>query len=272
MLASSKLSIKWHSTAVMTGKNVILLGSSHVHALMIGATQSAHFGRAVENTYSAKLLDEFIGRHNVVTPGPEPGQYSLRPDVSEWLETSLQADVVLLTISGSNWIAFCASNREPKLDIILPFAPELDDLPDAQVIPYSEMRRRMRENISNIILGIEAFRRHIPASVPVWYVEPPPPVEDNELIRQSPPFADEIARLGVSDPILRLKMYRLHSDIIAEACAASGVPFLPVPDENKTDQGFLLPECVGNSLHGNGLYGWRFVQEIERRLSTTEAA
>jgi hypothetical protein len=244
----------------MLRKKIAMLGSSHVHALMDGVDKTA------ENFYSRKLLQDFVGKHNIVQ---DDGSPRLRDDVAAWVNSSLDADLVLLTISGSDWLEFCASNRNPKIDIILPEAGDLvEELPEAQIIPLAEMRCQMAHRIRHVVRGIEALRKRVPMHIPIWYVASPPPHQDNEFVLRTVPFTRAaIEQNGVTDPLLRLKMYRLHSAIVMEACGAHGLRFVPPPTEGMTGRGFLAPECAGQDcLHANRRYGWYAIQEIERQV------
>jgi len=242
-------------------KKIAILGSSHVYALMAGVDST------VQNIYTSKLLQDFSGMHNIVRDDDPP---TLRDDVAEWIKNSLDADYLLLSISGSDWLAFCASNREPKIDIALPDHPELAQIPNARLIPLAEMRHAMTQRIRHVVRGITALRQSVAPHIPIWYICSPPPVEDNELVRGTVTFAAEIARHGVTDPVLRLKMYLLHSMIVSDTCTANGLPFILPPNETKSGQGYLALDCVGTDcFHANDQYGRYVIRDIERRLNQT---
>jgi hypothetical protein len=236
----------------------MIFGSSHVYALFLGARAIS----TTRNVYDRKLLQDFQGMHNIVRDGEPP---ALRDDVAQWLDTSLQADYLFLTISGSDWLDFCATNRNPKIDIILPNRPDLPELPDAQLVPLAEMRSQTAHRIRHVVRGIEALAVHL--KIPIWYICSPPAQQDNEMIRQTPGFAEAAARDGVTDPVLRLKMYLLHSEIVADACARNRVRFVQPPKGGMVGPGFLAPDCYGSDCaHANAVYGERAIREIDPLL------
>lgn len=242
----------------MAGRRVLILGTSHAYALIHA------IDGGVKNIYSHKLVADFSGKHNVATGDPPV----LKDDVAAWVNSSLDADYVLLPLSSANWLEYCISNRDAKFDLILPFAPDIPEVAGAQVIPFAEMRRELINKIREFLRGIEAMRNHIPRHIPIWYVAPPPPLEDNERLREMARFAEaEIARYGVTDPNLRLKVYLLHSEILAETCAATGVRFLPAPRTALNERGFLPADCIGSDcFHANARYGWHVIRDVERLI------
>ena len=69
-------------------------------------------------------------------------------------------------------------------------------------------------------------------------------------------FKGLIAERGVSPALLRFKLWRLHSGLYREACAALGVEFLPVPLEMQDVEGMLVPQAWNpDPTHVNALYG-----------------
>ena len=241
---------------------VMVLGSSHIFAIGQGITLESPLH------WSFKNLGDFCPGSRIVLPA-EGGweDYHLRPDLAAWLEKELRADRVLLTISGSDWLNYCLSNRPEPFDFILPSRPDLPEIEGARLIPYAEIRRELRQMVRNIVLGVETIRAH--TDLPIAYIQSPPPIEDNEHMRATAMFDQEaIAARGVTPPILRLKLYLLHSEIVRDACEAAGVELVPVPAGTQTSEGFMRPECVGHDvMHANAAYGRSVVADLEARYA-----
>lgn len=245
----------------MPERRITIFGSSHTNALRRGLDRIN-----TQNIYTHKHIRDFSDAHVISTDGDPP---ALKSDIAEWA-ASLDCDYVLFTISGGTWLSYCTSNRDPKIDFVLPSQPDLEEIPGAVVIPFAEMRRELMEEIAHPLRGIAALRASVPSHIPIWYISPPPPIEDNETVRRCALFAGrEIARHGVTDPVLRLKMYLLHSEILSEACTVNGVQLIPPPADALTETGFIVPECIAkDGVHANGRYGARVLRDVENRIET----
>jgi hypothetical protein len=244
----------------MTGKKVTIFGTSHAYALIAG------LDREIKNIYSHKLLADFPHTWQIVEDGDGPPK--LREEIAAWIDVHLDADYIIAPLVGSNWLEYCASNRDPKFDIILPNAPELPELSDAELIPLAEIRHEIGNRIRLHLRGMEALRNYLSERIAIWSVAPPPPIECNDRLRELAPFAAaEISKHGVTDPVLRLKVYKLSNEIIAAKCAAIGMRFLPPPDDAMVGLGFLAPECIHHdAFHANARYGWHVLRQVERLL------
>jgi hypothetical protein len=254
-------------------KKVLVIGSSHIFALAFSIKtddDSTH-------SYDFKNLGDFCPGSRIVIPVDGPmGEGELKSNLAEWLDQGGIGDVdyVLLTISGTDWQNFCLTNRTPRFDITLPFMPDLPSDKEARPIPYAEMHRQLELYIRHIVMGVPMIRARIPAHIPVGYIEPPPPIGDNDFIKAHAPYAAaEIEQHGVSPPALRMKMYQLHSHIVAEACRKAGVHFIRVPNSAKTPEGYLPP--IGykdDPIHANPDWGLLMIHELDRQLPTIGAA
>jgi hypothetical protein len=101
----------------------------------------------------------------------------------------------------------------------------------------------------------------------VTLVGTPPPKKDNEALRKllekEPYFCDWAAQLGqsideikITEPHVRLKLWFLLQDMIAEIGRRHGARFIPVPSELQDEDGFLLEQYWHPDVtHANAAYG-----------------
>lgn len=238
-----------------------VLGSSHIFALYFGVRDNTR------GKYEFKNLGDFCPGSRIVLPVEGDWEdYHLHPGLADWLNTEMKADQLVLTISGSDWLNYCISNRPEKFDFILPSHPDLDLIPDARIIPYAEIRRQMRNDIRHVLLGIKLIREAV--SIPVSYIESPPPIGDNDHISRTAQFdRARIDAYGVTDPLLRRKLYLLHSELVAEACAESDVPLIRVPPHAQTPEGFLPLEGYKDDwIHANDTWGAVMLDHVHQEL------
>jgi hypothetical protein len=246
----------------MDVQRITLLGSSHVFALHAGIDSS------FVHSYTLKHLADFQAGSRIVLPidgGWE--DYHLNPSLGEWLVNDLEADRIALTIGGSDWLHLCLTQRPEPFDFILPNHPDLAEIVGATLIPYTELKRQLRHIIRHVVLGIKLIRDCV--TIPIDYIEPPPPLFDNDYVsKYSKQFHEHMETFGITDPVLRMKTYLLHSEIIAEACCQNNIRMFHVPEQAKTVDGYLIPDEVGTDpMHANSIFGRRVMKVYEAALS-----
>lgn len=139
-------------------------------------------------------------------------------------------------------------------------------IPSFQIVSQSRIKRRFNEIDLDELNGVLAMlNERGPSSVTL--LGTPPPKKDNEALRkllaQEPYFCDWAAQLGqsiedikITDPHVRLKMWFLLQDMIAEIAHRHGARFIPVPRELQDEDGFLLEQYWHPDVtHANAAYG-----------------
>ncbi|MCB5944008.1 hypothetical protein [Acidocella sp. KAb 2-4] len=146
-------------------------------------------------------------------------------------------------------------NHPRRFDFVLPEAPALFVDESAELLPAGLLRRELARRVAPHLEALAAYRAAVPGLL--VHVESPPPIPSAAHIQAHPGvFKDLIAERGVSPALLRFKLWRLHSGLYREACAALGVEFLPVPPEMQDVEGMLVPQAWNpDPTHGNALYG-----------------
>jgi hypothetical protein len=95
---------------------------------------------------------------------------------------------------------------------------------------------------------------------------PPPKGDEAELIRLVQSewyYRDQASRLGlrledvgITPGPIRLKLWRVTQDLMAEAARRHGCDFFSVPDEAIDESGFLKRELwAEDATHANAIYG-----------------
>jgi len=249
----------------MQKTTIQILGSSHISAIWVAINERNKFD--LKNDYALKSLMDFRNDSRIIEPiigGFE--NYYLNNELRSWLLSLNQIDRLVLSISGSDYLPFCIANSEPLFDIILPNHPHLPKIENAQLIPYQEMKKKLRQYIRHVVLGIKVIKDIVP--VPIFYLESPPPIEDNNYLLKNPGWASHmIDKSGLSFPALRLKLWQLHSEIVKEMCDQVGVTFLSVPRQCLNEQGFLNEMAFFDDLmHANSWYGNEILNQLEADL------
>lgn len=148
----------------------------------------------------------------------------------------------------------------------------------SQIISQSSIKSRFR---AFGVKDLEGLLLRIAAKGPdkIVLVGTPPPKKDNqrlqELLPQEPHFVEWAKQIGgveqvtITDPFVRLKLWHVLQDMIAEAAARVGACFVPVPQELKDDEGFLKPEYwAWDVTHANEAYGEIMLRRVVEELGS----
>lgn len=241
--------------------NILVLGSSHISCIALSYYESL-CQINYKNTYTFKSIMDFKSNSRIVEP--EDGdfkEYAIIDDLKSYL-LSIDFDAVALSISGSDYLPLCISNSVVPYDFLLNQYDCINH--DVLLVPHSEIRMLLTHKIRHILLGIREIRRVLP-DVHLFYLEPPPPIEDNNFILQNPTWEKDLVDAhGISDPFLRLKFSKLHNELIEEECISNNIIFLNLPPAAKTTDGFMNPMFYGFDLmHANKEYGYLYLNSME---------
>ena len=98
----------------------------------------------------------------------------------------------------------------------------------------------------------------------VFHLCPPPPSGDQAHIEKHPGvFASQLGR-GVSPMPLRVKLYRIQTELYRNACRDAGIEFVDVPGGAVGGDGALKREYWNpDPTHGNAAYGRLVLDQIQ---------
>jgi hypothetical protein len=185
-------------------------------------------------------------------------QTHLRADLAERVG---RGRLVLSLIGGSAHTVLGMVEHPRPFDFILPSEPGLPFDEGRDLVPADAVRAKLTEMAYEYLPKIEVIARA--ASAPVVHLEPPPPLADGSLIFPHVPwvfFPDQPK--VVAPKWLRYKLWRMHSEIIAEACERFGVIYSRAPVGALDTEGFLHPRYDQDGAHANAAYGAMVLQEL----------
>lgn len=166
-------------------------------------------------------------------------------------------------VSGNEYHFVGLVNHPRRFDFVLPSHPELPLGKGVEIIPSGLMRQSLQAQMGYALAVLGAMARTLPYRFS--HVQSPPPLADNEFIRQHPThFAEQVAEHGVSPPSLRMKLWLLQSEIYEAHCRELGIAFLPVPGAALDMDGFLdrrgwLPDPA----HASNWYGELVLRQLD---------
>jgi hypothetical protein len=188
------------------------------------------------------------------------GTTHLRDDLAERVA---RGRLVLTSLGGSAHTVLATVEHPRPFDFILPSRPDLPLDESRVVVPADAVREKLAEIASPYLDTIPAVVRA--ATAPVVYLEPPPPVADTDLIAPCIIWDFYPGQPQIVAPRwLRYKVWRLHCEVIAEACTRHGVGLARAPAGAMDSGGFLHPDFNEDGAHANGAYGALVLQHLRR--------
>jgi DNA-binding HxlR family transcriptional regulator len=151
-------------------------------------------------------------------------------------------------------------------------------IPSFQIVSQSKIKRRYNEiSLDELDEVLKALRERGARSVTL--VGTPPPKRDNEMLRKllekEPYFCDWAAQLGqstdeikITEPHIRLKLWYLLQEMIAEIGRRHGARFIPVASELQDEDGFLLEQySFPDVTHANAAYGEVMLRKVLEEIA-----
>jgi hypothetical protein len=244
------------AASIRPAAKVILAGHSHLTALTVNHVKNPPALRAHGQVADLHVLEGIWPR-----------------DAAYWREladNAADADVVIVWGGNEHNVGFFfqaafafdfLSNKVKRL------------IPSFQIVSQSKIKRRFNEISLEELDGVlAALNARGPASVTL--IGTPPPKKDNDklrkLLEQEPYFCDWAAQLGqsiadikITEPHIRLKLWFLLQDMIAEIARRHGARFIPVPKELQDEEGYLLEQYWHPDVtHANAAYGAILLRKV----------
>ena len=230
------------------------------------------FGESHTGAIRKALGPDTKARHRVLNvchiEYPLKEEVFFNPLFRQFLEGPTGARPLYVSMLGGNAHNILGLVRRGKpFDFTLPEEPGLEEEAGAEPQTYAFIDSTLRSLMSHDQRFLRTAQSAIDGSL--VHIESPPPVEDEALIRDSIDLrlASGADLIGISSPLLRYKLWRLQSRIVAETCLDLGIEYIPVPTESLVGGRFLRPELFQDATHANGAYGELILSQIEERFS-----
>ncbi len=245
----------------------LILGHSHLAALQLAHARSLPAADASISALAPQFL--YIGRAKDVPPDPKSPPGNLPATAIAALD-KLSGPAVVSCIGGNDHTVFGLLAHPRPFDFILASEPDLPLSAEAELLPARLVRATLRARMGIAVQLLTALRQRV--SGRLIHLEPPPPVPSADHIRAYPGvFAGKMAELGVSPAILRYKLWRLHSAILADLCRELGITLQPVPADTQDADGMLVQDGWNpDPTHANAWYGARVLRDLAVNLARNQ--
>lgn len=247
---------------------LLCIGHSHLRCVREAAELAADSLSAAGITINTLVLQQPRMNPDLTAADPD-AEWLTDAQHHELLALAEDADDVLLSVGGNAHIVFGLVEHAQPFDFVMDPVPTLatgrQPVPRALVhaaLAGSSLYRRhsaLRHRLHGILRG--AVRS------PLAQIESPPPARDDAHIRRHPGFyRDLIAERGVAPAVLRHKLWRLHSALVAQDCHDHDIAFIAAPLAVQDAAGYLAaPALADDPTHANAWYGRRLIEQLVRR-------
>lgn len=251
-------------TATGTARQLVLSGDSHVCAL--GAPCILGLSAADVVPMASERMDL------VSVEGPFPRDLAYWQDVVRFS----QGHTAAICWGGNQhnqWFLFAP---KPLFDFNLASRPDLPVEPGAELVPEAMVRELFWPSVAILSAMLSEIARAEGSRI--FVLGTPPPKRDEAVIKgylQHEPLlvalaaekGYSLADVAVTPAIVRLKLWRVVQDMMAEMAVANGGAFVEVPPEAQDDLGFLVPEFwAPDATHANPLYGRLMLDRLLDRV------
>lgn len=231
-------------------ENWVCIGHSHATALERGAVRSG------------RTLDTMNFWHTGEPWLRDGCAIRLRPDLAERIARGRK---VLSTIGGSAHTVLGMVEHPRPFDFVLPADATLPVDEAREIVPAEAVRAKLADLAGAYFATLPALVDA--AAVPVIQIQPPPPVADDSRIAPKVPWGLFPGQpRAIAPKWLRYKLWRLHGELIAAACAKFGIIFLPAPETAQDGEGFLDPGYDEDGAHANAAYGALVLDQVRRAV------
>lgn len=189
-----------------------------------------------------------------------PGYTGNEPD-PDFFREKMQAKLVALSLWGNWYNTMALIEHSEPFDFIYPSFDETVDT-SRRIIPFTQLRRIFNNNVRYRLRMVQVLRPLTESKIVL--LEVPPPIEDEEHIRKFPGSFREMLPSGITPARIRMKLWKLQSEIYEAICQENNIEVLPFPNEAKSPRGFIAPDyCYRDPTHANAKYGALVISQLE---------
>lgn len=189
---------------------------------------------------------------------------TLHPDFLKEIQSYIEKDqskFIFSFIGGALHTGLGLLQHPQPFDFILPDRPDIPLNQNATILPYDAIKFTMARRLKFDLFVLSELRRRL--NLPVIHFSSPPPVDNEAFILDTirERLKEELGKQGVSPAPLRLKLWRVESEIMRERCDVEGIQFVPPPPE-ALDGDYLADAYRKDPSHGNEAYGVLLVKQM----------
>jgi hypothetical protein len=223
----------------------------NVSVLILGESHCTAISRAIRDD----LQDKFIG----VDVRKGAGSSKINFD----LFSNILPKKLVLTFGGTEHNILGLIEADPRFDFMWP--PYDDFAPDRALIPACAIEELIRNRLHTSVQRALTVRDHF--DCPAFALAPPPPFRAVDEKTKLPSAFDNLLEVGVTPATVRRKLYAVQCEVMYQAYAKSGIPFIAAPRAAQDEEGYLIRKLWNRDpTHGNPHYGRLVLDHLRKEL------
>jgi hypothetical protein len=155
-------------------------------------------------------------------------------------------------------------NQPESFDFLISDEDESKLIKGARLIPLSIIEKAMMKQggYPETINCLRSLRETY--SGKIFQFESPPPIPSQaHLLKYAGPFKASFIKYGSAPAYLRLKLWKVHSELIRKECKNLGINFISHPSCMIDTKGFLIKKAWDlDTNHANSLYGKALIDQL----------
>lgn len=168
-------------------------------------------------------------------------------------EDDAQGRTLFVSLRGEEYFNLGLAGVDDPFDFVLPQRPDLAPVPGRALIPLDIVRDQLDRQLARTLLTLTAIRRLCPRLQVVRIPSPPP--ASSEDVAAWAATRDKPERAHQVPTSVRLKLWWLYDQRLAQFSTGLGIDSLPVPERALHRLGTLRAEYLQDGIHGNARYG-----------------
>ncbi len=242
-------------------KNILVIGHSHIYS--IRNAYKEHKFASDFHFIDLRLFVPVVDSQGVLNP-------LLKFELNK-VFTSMKPDLLITAIAGNDHNVFSILNSPEPFDFCLKAEPEVEINEKCEIVSESLVKSRLELKLKNKVLNVNKLISEF-YRIPLYILEPPPPVPEDHIHNYPGVFIDKIKECGVSPLSLRYKFWRVNSSILKDFCTENQFGFIQVPSGCLNKEGSLVDKALNQDpTHGNSWYGRKIIDQIARICKTTKS-
>lgn len=238
---------------------IVIIGDSHTQALK----------KALSSNLRQELKDAIeIHTFAKVKNGKKVGDLTIE-ELILLVSTLTEQDILFSLIGGNQHNSVSLIQHPETFNVIMPKVSNSDNA-TTTLIPYQVMKSVFDKGLrGNDFKRLAQLKQATQAKV--WHLATVPPKYDSEHIlkKHEVDFASKgIVSNGVSDPLLRLKMWYIQAEVTQSLCDELEISYMEFPKEAQDEAGFLATHYYADdATHANEFFGDLMINKIFQSFS-----
>jgi len=183
-----------------------------------------------------------------------------------------EADIIISTVYGNEHNVLGLVNHPRPFDFILNNSCNNNLSVQSEFVKKSYVEDALVSRTRPNEILLEKLRQIAGSAKPIFHLQSPPPIPSEDHIFKYPEkYGPRLKERGVAPKCLRLKLWKLFSQIIHNYCDQSNIDFVPNPTSVEDSEGFLKEMYwAEDATHGNKQYGTQVLDNLLSKIFKLE--